>query len=747
MGIFGGGDDPKIKIRKYYISWISALTLGHIDSIKKIYIDELEVWTKPDNFDMTKPFYLNKSDLFGGLKQGGGFTGTVIINNNGGNTYSYNKYIVKYIEKHKFFHKHHYKVPVYANSQALKYNGITTVVFDNCYIGTSPYLKPVSMHCQRILTHTDGSPQWLAGYAKIGDDMNPIHIIREILTSKLDWGLGIDESMIDDNSFSEAAKFMFDDNWGLSYLFDKNDNANDFIKTVCDESGIILHRDLITNKFKIVIMRKEYDFTKLPVLTETDIKKINNYNKTELSEQPTQLNIRYWDRDLNKNSTIIVTNDRLTMLTGINNVKDISYKGVCTRTQAVRNGSFDMSIYSNPLSKLEITCNRNALRYDIGDLIRVKVNSHNIEDVAYRILKMKFDPMLESITLTLQQDIYSHTSRQLALTSNTTPSISQPNPPYYYNIEECCLMDYISLLNIIDNDISPEKVSQSIFKAVSINVSQYDTFKIKDSSDHILSEFKSSFGAELIKDVSITDTVLEITPIGVWKNIIELNSIIQCNDEIMQIVDFDSQNNNRITVKRGLWDTVPRQHSNGDFITCKKNSMLVNSTYLTYGETKLLKASVNNNISSSVITLPDTTINTKLRAKCAISPANVKINNNYQITNVDRRFTITFAKREYNSTDYFDPRSISTQYKYFAEIIEKDTGNKLIWDLEKEHIVAINSIPVTLPAGDIYLDWESTKKQLLIKVIAYRAGETKIDETGVDLTTRSYYDTEIVTIY
>jgi hypothetical protein len=62
-------------------------------------------------------------------------------------------------------------------------------------------------------------------------DMNPAHIIRECITDT-SWGMGYTDADIDDTSFTAAADTLFDEEFGLSLLWSKEEKIEEFIKDI-----------------------------------------------------------------------------------------------------------------------------------------------------------------------------------------------------------------------------------------------------------------------------------------------------------------------------------------------------------------------------------------------------------------------------------------------------------------------------------------------------------------------------------
>ena len=67
--------------------------------------------------------------------------------------------------------------------------------------------------------------------ADVGGDMNPAHILREVLTDP-DWGMGYPEADVDNASFTAAADTLYSEGMGMSILWDKQQQLSDFLAIV-----------------------------------------------------------------------------------------------------------------------------------------------------------------------------------------------------------------------------------------------------------------------------------------------------------------------------------------------------------------------------------------------------------------------------------------------------------------------------------------------------------------------------------
>ena len=89
------------------------------------------------------------------------------------------------------------KVP----DKAVNYRGLAVVLLHDNYVGNNAYIKDISFEVERYWKG------WQPGLSRIGDNMNPAHILYECLTNE-DWGLGYGAERIDQAAFLKAAQTL-----------------------------------------------------------------------------------------------------------------------------------------------------------------------------------------------------------------------------------------------------------------------------------------------------------------------------------------------------------------------------------------------------------------------------------------------------------------------------------------------------------------------------------------------------------
>ena len=143
------------------------------------------------------------------------------------------------------------------------YGGVARMVWEGGKLTERATAPQFQVHVQRFPTMLTTS------YAKIRDDgttadANPMHVIYEILTD-VDWGLAIDPSLINRESFIAAAKKCSEEGNGFSRTIDSPKQAFGVIQSISDQvNGVLFQNE--DGLFEYTLNRKTYEETTNAIL-------------------------------------------------------------------------------------------------------------------------------------------------------------------------------------------------------------------------------------------------------------------------------------------------------------------------------------------------------------------------------------------------------------------------------------------------------------------------------------------------
>lgn len=540
----GGGGEITVGY-KYFLGIHMVLCHGPVDSIKKVIVDGKTAWS---GNAIGGSITIAAEDLFGGEEREGGVSGTVDIMM-GEATQAKNSYLQS---------KLGVSIPAF--------RGVVSAVLNQVYVGLNPYLKPWAFRAQRIHQTTDGSVQWYDAKAQIGTDMNPAHIIRECLTNA-QWGLGYGPGDIDDPSFTAAADKLYTENMGISLLWDKSKDINDFIGVILSHIQGSLYISRSSGKFVLKLSRADYVVGSLIELDESSISKIVNFKRASVGDLINSVTVIFWDASTGNENSTTVQDIALIAQQGCVISTTKQYPGFTTGANAVRAASTELQALSTPLASATIYANRKAASLNVGDVFKMSWPRYGVTSIVMRVTSLELGTLdNNNVKIEAVEDVFAIAAAVYApppVTSWSDP-ISIPSPcPYQFMFDA----PYWDVAQSIGDGAAQQLAATTSFAQV---------IGVRPTSDATFARlYTKSSGAykesrrldfcptgRLVNAVTYTTTTWAIDS-WVDRDIIKLGSYAMIGDEIVTV---DAVSLGSITVRRGCLDTIPAEHASNSRI-------------------------------------------------------------------------------------------------------------------------------------------------------------------------------------
>ncbi|ASW27651.1 tail protein [Klebsiella phage YMC16/01/N133_KPN_BP] len=286
-------------------------------------------------------------------------------------------------------------------SMAINYRGLCVLFMHDNYIGNNAYLKDLSVEVERYWTG------WQPGLARIGDNMNPAHIIYECLTNE-EWGLGYDSSVIDDEAFTASAQTLYNEGFGLSFVWDSDQDIYDFVDQVrsCIEAAFYLNRR--TGKYTLKLIRAGAT----PKLTVSPSNAtLESFSRKAMGETSNEISVTWRNPNNEEDETVTVQDVANIEAQGrvIQTAKE--YIGVRSAALATTLAQRDLQTISAQLSAAEVVVNRQAWDLMPGDVVTLNWPPLGISDLQMRVTEAaQSEPGSDSIRLQLGEDIFGRAS-------------------------------------------------------------------------------------------------------------------------------------------------------------------------------------------------------------------------------------------------------------------------------------------------------------------------------------------------
>lgn len=480
-------------------------------------------------------------------------------------------------------------------------------------------------------------------------DMNPAHIIRECLTNSI-WGIGVAETNIDDASFKKAADILYDEQMGMSIKWTDSTSINEFVDNIKEHINAQLYLDRVTNKWKLYLIRDDYDVADLISLDESNIRNLD-FERRTLAECVNSVTVTYWDRERAKDSTVTVQDiARIAQQGGVIS-QSIDYKGFTNSDLASRVSLRDLKTLSSTLASVSFDVDESfSEAWHEGMPFKLSDSSYGLSEAVMRIRTIKRgDGINNTVYVEAIEDSFSSPMQSVI---EYVPPITSGDSTAKDAVAIAFEVPYVELVEQYGQDEVDAKLANYP------ELGYVGMAAIRPNNQHVNASLYVDAGAgyderttldfcpsaSLKNDIGYMDSSFEVENVAEFE-LLEANHRIQINDEIMAFVGFDSATN-IITVKRGCFDTGPQEHAAGSKIFGWDNYSGIDDLEYLSGENISLKALTLTG--SDVLELNEATTHSLTLSSRAIRPyppANVKINGEYWPIFIDDHLTLTWAHR------------------------------------------------------------------------------------------------------
>lgn len=438
------------------------------------------------------------------------------------------------------------------------YRGVVSIVARQTYIGQSPYLENWAFELKRI------NASWQPGLAEIGvnGDMNPVHIIREVLTNTR-WGMGYNTTDIDETTFAAAAQTLYTEGFGISLVWDRGTEINDFVPEILRHIDGSIFIDRHTGKFRLKLIRADYDVDLIQVIGEAQIVKMGEFKTKAKSETVNTVSITYHNRDNADTGSVTVQDIALHSKAGATIASTLEYPGITSQGLATKIAWRDLQALSRPFASCQIDATREAASLNPGDPFVLEWPRYEIEQMVMRVVAIEYTGQIVRIEAT--EDIFGtvYSAFTPSQSSGWAPITSAPiavtastliEAPYHwlYNTKGQAVADAIGT--------SGEAIVTG--GAPAGDATEAGLWEQLGGIYTEAGDIEFCPIAELSAAAGMLDGTLSITA-GVDLDLIVAGSWAMIGAEIIRI---DTISDSTLTVGRGCLDTVPVEHASGTTI-------------------------------------------------------------------------------------------------------------------------------------------------------------------------------------
>jgi hypothetical protein len=276
-------------------------------------------------------------------------------------------------------------------------------------------------------------------------DMNPAHIIREVLIDTV-WGLGYNDADIDDASFIAAADTLYTEQLGLSLEWSQQSSFNDFLTEILRHISGTLYVDRTTGLFTLKLIRNDYIVNELLVLGEATVAKIEDVSRKLIGELVNSVTVTYSATPRGDQGSVTIFDEGLLAAQGgVVSVK-VDYPGVTNSLIAGNLAFRDLRLLSSPLLSCTVHASRHAANLNVGDPFILNWNALSITSVVMRVQSINIgDGVNSSVVIECIEDAFFYPNERVTATNSP---IAVPSGP---TIIKTSAQEQYHTCQIVDN--------------------------------------------------------------------------------------------------------------------------------------------------------------------------------------------------------------------------------------------------------------------------------------------------------
>jgi len=394
--------------------------------------------------------------------------------------------------------------------------------------------------------------------------MNPAHIVYQCLSDTA-WGMGYPTSAIDNASFTAAANALFDEGFGLSLLWNRQETIEAFIQVVLDHIGGMLYVKPDTGAFALKLIRDDYDRGTLPQYGPTNLVSAEDYQRQAWGETVNEITAVYTDCATGKDVPVTVQDTANIMAQSGVVAQTRAYPGIRWASLAQRVALRDLNAASTPLARIRLTATRAAWAVFPGDVFRLTWPEFAIADVVYRVLAVNRGTLQDGqIIIDAVEDIYGLPDNTYLVEQPgewVDPSNETAPAPYRAMIET----PYWDLVrNLSAADMAYVDPLSGYLETVAVRPSG-DAVNYTICTKVGAADYVARGNGDFCPSATVVEALTKTTTAITLANGVDLDLVVAGGYAVIEnecvLVSAINWIAGTATISRGVLDTVPDEHS------------------------------------------------------------------------------------------------------------------------------------------------------------------------------------------
>lgn len=567
---------------------------------------------------------VNKPDLFGGDKAGGGFVGDIDVEF-GANAQPVNSYLSGAIAG-----------PVSAH------RGVVGLVLKDCAITAAPPDQPVRIEAISVLlSATTSMCSWYSAKVELpGGGMNPVHALRVICTRQ-----GWNNQQYDDAdigaSFTDAADIVYSEDLGLAAeISDEAITAENAIDEILRMIDGTLFESKLNGKLELKLNRSGYDPETLPLYDDSVVISVEEFTRTGWGERINRSTVSYYDLEVDKDrSTNTISDPAAISAQGGVVARTFRFQWCFQPEIAERLNERMLRESSADLAVATLVCNRLASDQLPGGLFRWSDPDYGVTEIVMRVKRIDYGSLTDGrVRIICVQDIFSLP----AAIYDTIPTSGWVNP-----INDPAAATVRAVFEapfwLAGPDAFSPNTSGTILALAGPPTSDATDFEFWAGTPYAEVMDEGGAFSEYANTTAVAGRQVPTSTVPVTAGITAaaVGRLAMWESEIVRIDAVGAS----LTLSRGMLDTVPAEHASGTRIIVFEDN-LANDAFAVSSSVsvKLLPATVRGRL--AIGSAPADSVTMNRRHLRPYAPANLRINGSSYPASASGALTASWTHRD-----------------------------------------------------------------------------------------------------
>ncbi len=481
--------------------------------------------------------------------------------------------------------------------------------------------------------------------------MNPAHILFDSLTSQDMQGEPLDN--VDEASFVTAADRLYDEGFGLCTEYDHSrETSEQFQERILNVIGAAMTQSRLDGRYRLDLIRGDYDLETLPVLTDADILEFTR-EPSNPNDSVNEVIVEWFDPERKeKRATTPLQSLGAIMAAGGVISETGKYPEIPVESLALRVAARDLKNKSSPTNRFNMTTTRRTYGWRSGTFFRLQAPRRGIADMVCMVGEISAGTLRSGVmTMTAAQDV----SRMPATTYveiepgvDTAPS-QTPQLPAAQTVIEA---PYIELIGALPNaELAALAADAGYLIAMAVRGTTGINFNLwtkADAEDYVDQGVGDWCPSSLVNEAATIDSAETEFTLSGMKDLdrVVVGTAALWGSEMVR-VDAIDPDAGTLTLGRAVGDTVIQQHAEGERIWFYDQWGATDQREYVAGEQAFAKMLTNTSSQQLAIELaPASSVVMDQRAARPYPPAGLRINGQLLPLTIIGEIELTWEHRD-----------------------------------------------------------------------------------------------------